>query len=78
MSFQIQHKLYTLGASSEEELGLDGFSLDIQRGRDHGLPSYNTFREKCGINKAKDFGDLIDTIPSSVSRFILSLGSESR
>ncbi|KAG8292197.1 hypothetical protein J6590_045867, partial [Homalodisca vitripennis] len=59
---QMQHRLFSV-SSSAENLGLDTFSLDIQRGRDHGLPSYNTFRAKCGIRRARDFGDLADTIP---------------
>lgn len=62
----MQHRLFSVG-STLDDLGMDGFSLDIQRGRDHGLPSYNAFREKCGIHKANDFNDLGDTIPAPVS-----------
>lgn len=46
--------------------GMDGLSLDIQRGRDHGLPGYNVFREYCGIPRAGSFDELADTIPESV------------
>lgn len=62
----MQHRLFSKG-NALDDLGLDGFSLDVQRGRDHGLPSYNAFREKCGIRKANDFNDLGDTIPTTVS-----------
>ena len=32
--------------------------MNIQRGRDHGLPGYNAYREICTGNKAKDWADL--------------------
>lgn len=30
----------------------------MQRGRDHGLPPYNEWREVCGYEKAKNWNDL--------------------
>ncbi|XP_049772469.1 peroxidase-like [Schistocerca cancellata] len=46
--------------------GLDVLSLDIQRGRDHGLPGYNAFRERCGLPKVTDFSGFADYMPQEV------------
>ncbi|KAI4504208.1 hypothetical protein M0802_000679 [Mischocyttarus mexicanus] len=40
--------------------GLDLVSLNIQRGRDHGLPGYTKWREYCNLGKPDSFSDLID------------------
>ncbi|XP_011256334.1 peroxidase isoform X2 [Camponotus floridanus] len=52
-------KLYSNG----NNLGLDAVSLDIERGRDHGLPVYNYYRRHCGLPAAKTFDDFLDNIP---------------
>lgn len=38
--------------------GLDLASLNIQRGRDHGLPDYNTVREAYNLDPVTDFSDI--------------------
>lgn len=38
--------------------GLDLASVNIQRGRDHGLPSFNKLREAYGLEPIADFGQL--------------------
>ncbi|KAI9553143.1 hypothetical protein GHT06_021036 [Daphnia sinensis] len=48
--------LYT----DEKKSGGDLIAITIQRGREHGIPSYNEFREFCGMPKVQSFDELIN------------------
>jgi len=47
-----------------DSFGLDLVSLNIQRGRDHGLAAYNQWRELCGQNKVSSWKMLSQEFPT--------------
>ncbi|XP_025190404.1 peroxidase-like [Melanaphis sacchari] len=51
--------------------GMDIVSLDIQRSRDHGIPSYTEYRKFCGLKGIESLQDLSQTmVPGSVDRLL--------
>ena len=54
-------------------VGMDLVSLNIQRGRDHGLAGYNKYRDICGIGRAQSFSDLSRQMSISRSQELQSL-----
>ena len=55
---EVKHFLFRRG----RPFGGDLRALDIQRNRDHGLASYNDFREFCGLQRAQRWEDFLDLI----------------
>jgi hypothetical protein len=54
--------------------GMDLASLNIQRGRDHGLADYNTVREALGLERRESFSD-ITSDPILAEKLELAYGS---
>jgi hypothetical protein len=55
MTTELKDKLFKSGGS----YGLDLAALIIQMGRDHGIPGYAAWREKCGGSQVKKIGSLM-------------------
>jgi peroxidase len=61
---EIKHYLFRNG----RPFGRDLRAIDIQRNRDHGLATYNDYREFCGLKRAHSWEDFLDLIsPQSVA-----------
>lgn len=46
--------------------GIDLISLNVQRARDHAIPSYNNYRALCNLKRARTWEDLSREIPPEV------------
>jgi len=52
---------------ANNSMGMDIVSLDIQRSRDHGIPSYTQFRKFCGLKEIENLQDLSEIMMEGVS-----------
>lgn len=61
-SNEILNRMY----KNHNKIGLDLLSMDIMRGRDHGIPAYHKFRKFCNVmpHNVKVFNDLAPIISS--------------
>jgi len=64
LSTSLMGKLFH-NRNDSSSVGLDLASINIQRGRDHGLPGYTRFRALCGGGKVERFSDLSSVMRKS-------------
>lgn len=68
----VSQKMQALDFNYDDDLrhqwlgGLDVLAVDVQRGRDHGLPSYTQYRVLCGLTAVTSFQHLSDVMPQEV------------
>ena len=60
LNAELTEQLFTVAHA----VALDLAAINIQRGRDHGLPEYNAWRARCGLKAAETFDDLRAEISS--------------
>ncbi|XP_063844981.1 chorion peroxidase-like isoform X3 [Scylla paramamosain] len=63
-AFLVNSLTHLLFANQGDALGFDLMAFNIQRGRDHGLPAYVTWRQACGLSVPSSFGGLAAIMPA--------------
>ncbi|XP_064114105.1 chorion peroxidase-like [Macrobrachium nipponense] len=75
-SFLVETLINRLFASREARTAFDLMSLNIQRGRDHGLPPYNTWRKACQLRTFSSFSELSSAMPAEVAQVFQQVYSD--
>ena len=72
---QVRNHLFEGSPSDHEKqgLGLDLIALNIQRGRDHGIPGYIEYRKICQAGPFATFDDLHSNISPEVCICLIHL-----
>lgn len=60
---------------TNSSFGMDLVAVNIQRGRDHGLPGYNFFRQACGLTKIQSFRQLDNVMVEGAGQVFAQLYS---
>jgi peroxidase len=63
----LQNHLFEFRLSDGSVIAIDLAATNINRGRDHGIPTYNDIRERCGFARARNFNDLANLMPINVA-----------
>ena len=58
---------------TNSSFGMDLVTINIQRGRDHGLPGYNFFRQACGLTRLRSFQQLDSVMVEGAGRVFSQL-----
>ncbi|XP_076059545.1 peroxidase homolog [Oratosquilla oratoria] len=67
ISQEVTHHLFQ---EPERNFGMDLAALNMQRAREHGVPSYNEFRKLCGLTPIHDFAQLMTAMSNkTVQRY---------
>jgi hypothetical protein len=69
----LQNHLFEFTDASGNTQANDLLALNINRGRDHGLPSYNAIRKLCGFPLANNFNDLTNLMSPNSANLLGSI-----
>jgi len=64
VSYEVANHLFEL--KGQQNTWMDLVAINIQRGRDHGIPGYNKYRAVCGMDRAHTFSELSGEIPADI------------